>query len=151
MRLILDYAKTTDEAIELVRQFNIHFVAEKCHLMIADAAGKSAVVEFIDGQIKPTTTHENWQVCTNHQLCNRTEAENDQNCGRYKLASGELADLKGYGNANDVMKVMQSVSKTGGTMWSSVYDLKSGGFEFAYRQHYDHPYKDDLAMSHRSE
>src|SRR5262249_10200959 len=55
MRLILDYAKTTDEAIELLKQYNIHFVAETCHLMIADAHGKSAVVEFVDGELKPTT------------------------------------------------------------------------------------------------
>jgi penicillin V acylase-like amidase (Ntn superfamily) len=151
MRLILDYAKTTDEAIELLKQFNIYFVAEKCHLMIADASGKSTVVEFIDGQIKPTTTHENWQVCTNHQLCNRTETENDKNCSRYFTASGELANLHGDGNADDVMKVMQSVSKSGRTMWSSVYDLTSGNFEIAYRQQYDHPYKDDLPMSHQAE
>ena len=26
--------------IELLKQYNIHFVAETCHLMIADAAGK---------------------------------------------------------------------------------------------------------------
>jgi hypothetical protein len=144
MRLILDYAKTTDEAIELLKQFNIYFVAEKCHLMIADASGKSTVVEFIDGQVKPTTTHENWQVCTNHQLCNRTEAENDKNCSRYLTASGELANLHGDGNADDVMKVMQSVSKSGRTMWSSVYDLTSGNFEIAYRQQYDHPYQDHI-------
>jgi flavin-binding protein dodecin len=75
----------------LLGQYNIHFVAETCHLMIADATGKSVVVEFIDGQIKPTVTHENWQVCTNHQLCNKTEAENDKNCNRYQLASGELS------------------------------------------------------------
>jgi hypothetical protein len=61
------------------------------------------------------------------------------------MASGELADLKGYGKADDVMKVMQSVSKTGRTMWSSVYDLTRGDFEIAYRQQYEHPYADRLS------
>ena len=44
MRLILDYAHNTDEAVELLKQYNIYFVGETCHLMIADSAGKSVVV-----------------------------------------------------------------------------------------------------------
>jgi predicted choloylglycine hydrolase len=145
MRLILDYAKTTDEAIELLNQYNIHFVAETCHLMIADAHGKSAVVEFIDGKLQPTTTHESWQICTNHQICGKTEAQNCEACGRYKLASGELTELHAKGDANQVMKIMQSVSKTDRTMWSSVYDLTTGDFELAYRRHFDDIYRDGLA------
>lgn len=147
MRLILDYAKTTDEAVELLKQYNIHFVAETCHLMIADATGKSVVVEFIDGQLKPTTTHENWQICTNHELCGKSEEENCTSCSRYKLASGELNELHANGDANDVMKIMQSVSKTDRTMWSSVYDLTTGDFEVAYRQHYDRPFQDHIATT----
>jgi Acyl-coenzyme A:6-aminopenicillanic acid acyl-transferase len=144
MRLILDYAKSTDEAIEILKQYNIHFVAETCHLMIADATGKSVVIEFIDGQIKPTPTNENWQVCTNHRLAGKLEAENDQCCSRYRTASATLADLRGKGDATDVMKVMQSVSKADWTMWSSVYDLTTGEFEVAYRQHFDDIYGDRL-------
>jgi predicted choloylglycine hydrolase len=144
MRLILDYAKTTDEAVELLKQYNVHFVAETCHLMISDATGKSVVVEFIDGQLRPTTRHENWQICTNHELCGKSDAENCASCGRYKLASAELTDLHSTGDANDVMKIMQSVSKTDHTMWSSVYDLTTGDFELAYRRNFDDVYRDRL-------
>ena len=94
MRLILDYAKNTDEALELLKQYNIYFVMETCHLMIADATGKSVVVEFINGEMKTTPTHENWQVCTNHQICGKSEAENCACCKRYKAAAGELAAMK---------------------------------------------------------
>jgi hypothetical protein len=151
MRLILDYAKTTDEAVELLKKYNIHFVAETCHLMIADAVGKSVVVEFIDGQLKSTSRHENWQICTNHELCGKSEEENCKSCERYKLASAELTGLHAIGGASEVMKVMQSISKTERTMWSSVYDLTSGEFDIAYRQHYDKPYSDfiDLRNSNR--
>ncbi len=144
MRLILDYAKTTDEAIELLKQYNIHFVAETCHLMIADASGKSVVVEFIDGELKPTPAYENWQVCTNHQICEKTEAENDARCRRYRTASDALAALNGSAATGDVMKVMDSVAQKDFTMWSSVYDLSNGEFRVAYRQHYDKPYVDQL-------
>ncbi len=144
MRLILDYAKTTDEAVELLGQYNIHFVAETCHLMIADASGKSVVVEFIDGQLKATTTHESWQICTNHELCGKSEEENCKSCSRYKVASADLVDLGANGDLKDVMTIMQSVSKADHTMWSSVYDLSNGDFEIAYRRNFDDVYCDRL-------
>ena len=77
--------------------------------MIADATGKSVVVEFIDGELKPTTTNENWQVCTNHEICGKSEARTTASCSRYQAASNELADMHGDVSPNDVMKVMQSV------------------------------------------
>jgi hypothetical protein len=112
--------------------------------MIADASGKSVVVEFIDGQIKPTSTYENWQVCTNHELCGKSNEENCTECERYRLASIALAEFQGKAGAGDVMNVMQSVSKDNWTMWSSVYDLTSGEFEIAYRRHYERRYCDCL-------
>jgi hypothetical protein len=146
LRLILDDAKNVDEAIELVKQFNVHFVAETCHMMIADASGKSVVLEFIDGQIKPTSSRESWQVCTNHQLSGKSEPENCQSCGRYGLASTELTKLQGKGAADDVMKIMQSIAQPDWTMWSSVYDLSTGEFSIAYRQHYDQPFRDSIPV-----
>ena len=144
MRLILDYAKNTDEAIELLKQYNIYFVAETVHLLIADASGKSAVVEFIDGELKPTMTQEPWQVCTNHQICGKSEAENDERCKRYHTASDELAAMKGHASTDDVMKVMQSVQQKT-TMWSSVYDLSTGDFSVAYRHDFGKVYTDQLS------
>lgn len=143
MRLILDYAKNVDEAVEILKQYNIAFVGETCHLLIADAAGKSVVVEFIDGELKSTTTNENWQVCTNHQICGNTEDENDEKCKRYQTASSELAEMQGDVSPADVMKVMESV-KQDTTMWSSVYDLSTGDFSVAYRRDYGNLFSDRL-------
>ena len=145
MRLILDYAHNTDEAVELLKQYNIYFVGETCHLMIADSAGKSVVVEFVDGELRTTPTGENWQVCTNHQICGNTEAQNDARCNRYRTASNTLAATNGNTTADNVMQVMKSVAQKNFTMWSSVYDLTNGNFEFAYRQHYDNDYADRLS------
>jgi predicted choloylglycine hydrolase len=143
MRLILDYAKSTDEAIELLRQYNVQFVAETTHLLIADASGKSVVAEFIDGDIEVSPMVENWQVCTNHQICGKTEEENDTACERYRTASNELAKMSAGADAAAVMTVMQAV-KQDTTMWSSVYELTSGEFRIAYRQQYERPYEDRI-------
>ena len=73
MRLVLDYCKTTNEAIELLGQYNLDFAGPGCHLMIADAEGDSAVVEFIDGFTRVTRTEPTWQVCTNSQISSQTK------------------------------------------------------------------------------
>jgi hypothetical protein len=145
MRLILDYAKNTDEAIELLKQYNIHFVAVTCHMLIADAAGKSAVVEFVDGEMRTTATAENWQVCTNHQITGKSETENDATCQRYRTASDELAALDGNVSISDMIRVMESVQQQS-TMWSSVYDLSTGELRFAYRHNFGNIYEDQMKV-----
>jgi hypothetical protein len=148
MRLILDYAKSVDEAVQLLSEYNVHFVQERCHLMIADATGKSAVVEFLDGEIRTTRSEEHWQVSTNHQLSGKSEEENDNACWRYRTASDMLATLSGRSEAGDVMRIMQAVQQ-GSTMWTSVYNLSTGEYRIAYRQHYADPYVDRIAMAKR--
>ncbi len=48
LRLILDYAGSVDEAVELVRQYDLHDSANTSfHYMIADSTGKSAILEWV--------------------------------------------------------------------------------------------------------
>ena len=48
LRLILDYAATVDEAVELIKQYNLHDSAKTSfHYMVADATGKSAILEWL--------------------------------------------------------------------------------------------------------
>lgn len=145
MRLILDYATSTDEAVELLRQYNVYFVAVQCHLLIADSSGKSVVVEFIDGEMKTTPARENWQVCTNHEICGKSEEENDAACNRYRIASDKLAAMDGSISTSDVMDVMETV-KQPTTMWTSVYNLSTGDFRFAYRRQFDELFSDQLKV-----
>ncbi len=50
LRLILDYADDVDEAVELIEKYNLHDSANTSfHYMIADATGKSAVLEWVNG------------------------------------------------------------------------------------------------------
>jgi choloylglycine hydrolase len=144
MRLILDYATNVEEAVAILKQYNIYFVAETCHFMVADANGKSVVVEFIDGKCKVTPTRESWQVCTNDQIHGASEEQCDERCGRYRTASDQLAKASATAGIDDVMRVMESVSKEDWTMWSSVYDLTSKNCRIAYRRHFDKPYDDSL-------
>lgn len=48
LRLILDYAGNVDEAVELVKQYDLHDSANTSfHYMVADSTGKSAILEWV--------------------------------------------------------------------------------------------------------
>ncbi len=48
LRLILDYADDVDEAVKLISEYNLHDSANTSfHYMVADATGKSAILEWI--------------------------------------------------------------------------------------------------------
>ena len=51
LRMILDYADNVDEAVELVKNYNLHDSANTSfHYMIADASGRSAILEWVPAQ-----------------------------------------------------------------------------------------------------
>lgn len=48
LRMVLDYADDVDEAVELISNYNLHDSANTSfHYMIADATGKSAILEWL--------------------------------------------------------------------------------------------------------
>lgn len=48
LRLVLDYADNVDEAVELIKSYNLHDSANTSfHYMVADATGKSAILEWV--------------------------------------------------------------------------------------------------------
>ncbi len=48
LRLILDYADNVEEAVELVKRYDFHDSANSSfHYMVADASGKSAILEWV--------------------------------------------------------------------------------------------------------
>lgn len=126
MRLVLDDAKSTEEAIKIFQSYNIHFVETPCHYLIADASGRSAVIEFLDGQMRVIDRKGAWQVCTNSQIWDASEAECDEQCDRYRRASAMLDDSHGVVDVDQMMDVMDEVAVNDWTMWSTVYNLNRG-------------------------
>lgn len=48
LRMVLDYADDVDEAVELIKEYNLHDSANTSfHYMVADASGKSAILEWL--------------------------------------------------------------------------------------------------------
>ena len=66
IRLVLDKAASVDEAVELLKQYNIYFSGDvDCHFLIADASGKSVIVEYYDGNMQVVTPDKDYQIASN--------------------------------------------------------------------------------------
>lgn len=67
IRLILDKAATTDEAVELLGKYNVYFSGNlKTHILIADAGGNSVIVEYYDGDMQVVKSGKDYQIAANH-------------------------------------------------------------------------------------
>ncbi len=144
MRMILDYAKSADDAVELVREFNVHFVEHPEHLMVADESGNSRIIEFIDGEIRVTSPDQRWQVCTNQIMWQKSEQDCDDSCYRYRAGSEAAERLSGAVGLEETKNVIRRISVDNWTMWTSVYDLTNRQVRVLYKARIDTEYRDGL-------
>ncbi len=133
MRLIIDYCKSVDEAIGLVAKYNIAFSGSPEHIMLADADGNMAVVEFLDGETRVIEPSQNWLTCTNHNLWKTTEEWNDSVCSRYRAGSEAMALAETEGNEQDFVNAVRAMSVENWTMWTSIYDLDERTVTIMYK------------------
>jgi hypothetical protein len=151
MRLILDRAKDADEGVNLVREFNVHFVDVPEHLMVADASGRFRVIEYVDGEVVVTSSERPWQVCTNHILSGKSERQNDDACARYRAGSNLAASLRGDIDQAAALRITRGMSVDGLTMWSSVYDLTSRRVCLLYKALRSNEYRDAIDFANDDE
>jgi len=76
LREILDHAATLEEAVDIVQHRDVfdqdvHTLSH--HILIADAAGRSAIAEYTDGGWRIMENEKPWQIVTNTRLYGMTE------------------------------------------------------------------------------
>ncbi len=140
-RLVLDHAKDVDEALTLIRQYNVDFADTPVHFHIADASGKTAIVEYVNGGISVVRDDKPWQISTNFLL---SEA-NQPDCWRYSIATKSLGDSAGGKSAGEAMSLLQNTSLDH-TVWSIVYNLTTGQIKLALGKDYDQVHSFQLKM-----
>ena len=141
VRLVLDHAKDVDEALTLIRQYNIDFADTCVHFHIADISGKSAIVEYVDSGISIVRSEKNWQVSTNFLLSEAQQSD----CWRYNKASESLAKEQGDITEGQAMNILQGTSLDN-TVWSVVYNLSTGRIGLAMGKHYEQVHTFELNM-----
>jgi hypothetical protein len=146
VRLVLDYAKDVDDALALIQQYNVDFEGACVHFHIADATGKSAIVEYVDGGVAIIRDDKLWQVSTNFLL---SEAQ-QPDCWRYNKATESLGEAQGNISADEAMVLLKDTSQ-GSTVWSIVYNLSTGQIQLVMGKDYNqvHTFKLEMKSQQR--
>ncbi|MDE6580697.1 MAG: linear amide C-N hydrolase [Ruminiclostridium sp.] len=143
IRLLLDRAADADEAVSLLKEYDMHAsMGFMMHIAIADSKGKSVVVEYVKNEMIVTET----PVVTNFYLA---EGEKHgigtaQSKGRYDILMKTLSENEKMTMEN-VRDALDSVSKHnfGGsesTEWSIVFNQTTGEVHYYHRENYNTKY-----------
>jgi len=141
IRLVLDHAADVDEALTLIQKYNVEFEGNWVHFHIADASGKSAIVEYVDGGVSIVRDDNLWQVSTNYLFSEPQQPD----CWRYKTASKALAETQGNISQDKAMQLLKSTSQNH-TVWSVVYNLETGQIHLVMGKNYDRIHTFTLKM-----
>ena len=144
MRMILDHAKTVDEAIDLLQDFDVHFSRMCGHHHLADAFGNTAIVEYLNGDVIITRGQDPWFVATNFLIAEVHPEGANGPCWRYQQAYEKLSLHQGHIAPSTAMKLLEDVSTS--TIWSIVYNLSTGSVDLAMGRNYELLFTLDLKM-----
>lgn len=141
LRLILDYADDVEEAVALVEKYDLHDSAQTSfHYMVADASGRSAILEWVpvegvtdgtdtDGSARtlnviwndsdPLSGATDWQYITNFIITPGYYAEGDWKPGldRYEHLGRRLQEMNG--KVADDEAAMSLLSEVGRRTWNN--------------------------------
>lgn len=170
-RFILDHAKDVDEAISLLSQYNVSYAGTSTsHLLVADRSGHSALLEWVNGEMKVIRNQQPWQVSTNFQVYGAqptidaytseyqtagviAEDTIGRRYSRYVTAWETLKKAGGLLSPDQSMDLLSTVSLnvntdevTFLTQYSIVYDLVTGEVRIAIERNYQRIYRYQLPM-----
>ena len=167
IRLLLDRAANVDEAVELLKQYDMNSsIGAAHHFAIADKSGKSVVVEYVNGEMLVAETN----VVTNHYLADSPKkgVGDEESHLRFDLMNQRIGPdfvLAGgfgvHGNwivqrpFQEVRRLIAPVSQSqikirypqvyGGsnavTLWSIVYAPGKQWADFYFREDYDNGHR----------
>ena len=127
MRAILDHAGNVDEAVAILRQYNIDWEGgPPLHYLVADRSGRAALVEYYGGRIIVLPNTGPWHAATNFT---RSAVAGDAagQCHRYDTLVRRLTDAGGALNPRTALDLLQAVAQSeSATQWSVVYGMDTG-------------------------
>ena len=144
VRIVLETCTTVEEAIERFRSVRIWFPNEVNHLLLADEAGDSVIVEWnLDRKMvafRPTEQH---VILTNAAYQAGIKYVRGH-CWRFRKAQATLkarGQLGGMETVREVAKVMRQSRKPSRTLWTSYFDLTARQMDIRLRtQKFQVPY-----------
>jgi hypothetical protein len=136
IRLVLDHARTVDEAVELIRRYNIDFDGgPPLHYLIADASGKAVLVEFYQGKMRIIGNDQPWHSATNFLLSSVPDPAQG-NCWRYDKINARFDETQGRLDSESAMELLSEVTQNN-TQWSVVYQMAKKQVSVAMGRDYE--------------
>ena len=165
LRMVLDYADNVDEAVEMIKKYDLHDSAKTSyHYMIADATGKSAVLEWVNGTdstdndaskrklnviYNDPAKDSNYQIITNYILSDGyykdVPEKEAHGVDRFQMLSSALSPKNGViADEEEGMKTLAIVGRRGMknedsnslTIHSVVYNLTDKTALWVDNEHY---------------
>ena len=151
IRMLLDKAATVDEAVALLRTYDMHSSANSCyHYQITDAAGKSVIVEYVDNEMNVLKPEGKYQAVTNFYLTSGKKFNFGDGHDRYQILINNLKEKNGVMTVRDGIGLLGKARmhnlkdpKTGlmcNTSWSAVYNNTKKCVDLAIEQKYEKVY-----------
>ncbi len=141
IRLVLDKAATVEEAIELLKQYNIYFSGGiECHYLIADASGHSVIVEYVNQELCVVESETEYQIASNFIAYNGLNiGEGFTEFERYDRVQNAIEENNGMLEVSGAIQLLADVGVFDGDIdklqWSVLYNLTTGkGGIFANRK-----------------
>ena len=141
IRLVLDKAATVEEAIELLKQYNIYFSGGiECHYLIADASGHSVIVEYVNQELCVVESETEYQIASNFIAYNGLNiGEGFTEFERYDRVQNAIEENNGILEVSGAIQLLADVGVFDGDIdklqWSVLYNLTTGkGGIFANRK-----------------
>ncbi len=144
IRLVLDKAATVEEAIELLKQYNIYFSGGiKCHYLIADASGHSVIVEYVNQELCVVEAGAEYQIASNFIAYGGLNiGEGFTEFERYDRVQNAIEANNGILETGQSIQLLADVGVFSGDtdklQWSVLYNLTSGNGEIFANRKTDH-------------
>ncbi len=135
---MLDHAADVDEAVEVLRGYNIDFEGgPPLHYLIADRSGRAVLVEFYRGEIVMRPNEAPWHQATNFIVSSTADAGG--HCWRYDRIAQQLAESSGALAPAGAVELLSAVSQDI-TQWSIVYGMHSGEVQVVMDRDFESPH-----------
>jgi hypothetical protein len=148
IRKILDQASTVDEAIAILKSYNITMGGgPPLHYLIASTSGGSVLVEFYQGEMVVIPNETTWHLATNFLRASVGESAEGE-CWRYDRIFEWLTDAGGQSTVQEAIDLLEDVSQEG-TQWSVVYGMSTGDVQVIMGRQYENVYTFPLSFAEK--
>jgi predicted choloylglycine hydrolase len=145
IRLMLDRARDVDEAVGLLQDYNVEMDGgPDLHYLLADRSGRSALVEFYEGEMVVLHSDQPWHLATNFLRAAAGTSASGR-CRRYDRMEQVLTEAGGSLGVAPAMDLLAEVAGET-TQWSVVYEMSTGTVHVSMGQQYEAPHTFHLPL-----